>query len=193
MLSYIEVKPRVYIVLDGEPYEVIASSVAKKNRQKPVNQTKLKNLISGSIVERAFHQSDKIEKADIDTKKITYLYNNKGELWFSETDNPKERFSLSEEMVGSASKFLKEKASVDALLFSTESGKEIIGIKVPIKVELKVREAPPAVRGNTAQGANKQVTLETGVEIMVPIFINEGDTVRINTETEAYVERVEKG
>jgi len=195
MLSYSEVKPKTFIVLDGEPYEVLTSSIIKKQRQKPVNQTKLRHMISGNITERAFHQSDKIDVADIDSKKILYLYakprlpaGRQGEFWFSEIDNPKERFSLKEDVIGAQGKFLKEKTSVEALMF----GGHIIGITIPIKVELKVVDAPPAARGNTAQGGTKQITLENGVSINTPLFINEGDTVRINTETGEYVERVEK-
>lgn len=189
MLSYNEVKPKTFIVLDGEPYEVLTSSIVKKQRQKPVNQTKLRHMVSGNITERAFHQSDKINVADINNKKILYLYNNREEFWFSEIDNPKERFNLKSDVVGTAGKFLKEKTSVEALMFDGN----IIGITIPIKIELKVTDAPPAVRGNTAQGGTKQITLENGMSINTPLFINEGDTVCINTETGEYVERVEKG
>lgn len=199
MLSYNEVKPKTFIVLDGEPYEVLTSNTVKKQRQKPVNQTKLRHMISGNIIERAFHQSDKINVADIDSKKILYLYNNRGEFWFSEIDNPQKRFSLKEDVVGVQGKFLKEKTSVEALMFSARGGpasgweKDIIGITIPIKIELKVIDAPPAVRGNTAQSGTKHITLENNISVHAPLFINEGDTIRINTETGEYVERVDKG
>lgn len=189
MLSYNEVKPKTFIVLDGEPYEVLTSNTVKKQRQKPVNQTKLRHMISGNIIERAFHQSDKINVADIDSKKILYLYNNRGEFWFSEINNPQKRFSLKEDVVGVQGKFLKEKTSVEALMFNGN----IIGITIPIKIELKVIDAPPAVRGNTAQSGTKHITLENNISVHAPLFINEGDTIRINTETGEYVERVEKG
>lgn len=198
MLNYNEIIQRKYIVLDDEPYEVLSSNTAKKNRQKPVNQTKLKNLITGRVTERAFHQSDTVEEADLSTKKIQYLYNNQVEYWFCEENNPRNRFNLKEELIGTSGKFFKEKEVVSALVFSAKGGPasvrndEIIGIKLPIKIDLKVAEAPPAVRGNTAQGGTKQITLETGLTINVPLFINEGDIVRINTDTGEYVERVEK-
>jgi len=188
MLSYSEILPRKYIVLDGEPYEVLTSNTAKKNRQKPVNQTKLKSLASGKVTERSFHQSDTVEEADIDTKKIQYLYNNRGEYWFCGENDPSNRFALSETLVGPAGNYLKEKNLVDALVFNND----IIGIQLPIKIELVVSEAPPTIRGNTSAGGNKQITLETGVIINAPLFINEGDTIRVNTETGEYVERVEK-
>jgi elongation factor P len=145
-------------------------------------------MISGRVVEQAFHQSDKVDEADINKKLIKYLYNNKGEFWFSDIDNLKDRFALSEEIVGDNHMFIKENGEVTALTFNDE----IIGISIPVKIDLKVKEAPPGVRGNTAQGGTKQVVLETGATVYAPLFINEGDIIRINTETCEYVERVEK-
>lgn len=188
MLDYSEIKEKKYIVLDGDPYEVLSSHVFRKQQRKPVNDTKLRNLITGKVTERSFHQSEKVEEADISKKTIKYLYNNRGEWWFCEESDPSKRFKLPQELVGDQGKFLKENSLVDGLLFNDE----IIGLKLPIKVELKVTEAPPAVKGNTAQGGNKQVTLETGAIISAPLFINEGDIIRVNTETGTYTERAEK-
>jgi len=188
MLEYNEIKEKKYIVLNGEPYEVLSSHVFRKQQRKPVNDTKLRNLITGKVAERSFHQNEKAEEADISKKTIKYLYNNKGEWWFCEENNPGKRFKLSEDLIGNQGKFLKENTIVDGLLFNDS----IIGLNLPIKVELKVTEAPPAVKGNTAQGGNKQITLETGAVISAPLFINEGDIIRVNTETSTYTERVEK-
>ena len=189
MLSYNEVTPRKFIMVDGAPYEVLTSHVFRKQQRKPVNQTKLKNLITGKVTERSFHQSETITEANVENKKIKYLYHNRGEYWFSDPDNPKNRFKLDEALVGEHIRYIKENTSVDALVFNNET----VGITIPIKVELRVEEAPPAVKGNTATGATNQVTLETGAVINVPLFINEGDIVRINTDTGEYTERVEKG
>ena len=188
MLNYNEILPRKYIVLENEPYEVLSSSTAKKNRQKPVNQTKLKNLINGHVIERAFHQSDKVEEARINKRVIKYLYSNRGESWFCDPKNPKDRFSLTKEVIRGNSLFMKENSEIIGLTFNNS----IIGISLPIKIELEVTEAPPGIKGNTAQGGVKQVTLETGAIISTPLFIAEGDIVRINTETGKYTERVEK-
>lgn len=189
MLNYTDLKPGTKIMLDGEPYVVLEYKFAKKQRQKPTVQTKIKNLISGSVTEKAFIQSDNIHEADIEIKDVKFLYANpkKDELWFCEPNNPKDRFNLEKDLVGDSA-FLKENSVVKANVFD----EKIIGIDLPAKIDLKVAEAPPAVRGNTAQGVTKQVKLETGVFLTVPIFINTGDTVRINTETERYVERVNK-
>lgn len=188
MFQYNEITQRKYIVLDDEPYEVVSSHIFRKQQRKPVNQTKLKNLISGKVIEKSFHQQESVKEADIENKKIKYLYNNKGEVWFSEEDNPSQRFQLAEGLVDNQIKFMKENSIVDSVVFN----EKIIGIKLPIKVELKVIDAPPAVKGNTAQGGTKQITLETGVIINAPMFINEGDSIKINTETGEYTERIAK-
>lgn len=188
MLTYTDLRPGTQIIMDGEPYVVLDYTFSKKQRQKATAQTKIKSLISGKVVEKAFHPSDSIDEADIDTREVKFLYSNKGEYWFCPPDKPSERFKLEEGIVGNSGKFLTENLIVKSFIFEDK----IINISVPIKMELKVTEAPPAVKGNTAQGATKSVTLETGHDIMVPIFINQGDMVRVNTEKGEYVERVSK-
>lgn len=186
MLEYNEIVLRKVIILDGEPYEVLDSHVFRKQQRKPVNATKLRNMITGKVTERSFHVSDKAEEADIENKEIKFLYKNKGEHWFCEINDPKKRFSLSEDLIGEPGRFLKENSTIEAILFD----EKIIGVKLPIKVDLKVTEAQPAVRGDTAKGGNKSVTLETGATLNVPMFIKEGDVLRINTETGEYVDRL---
>lgn len=185
MLNYNDITIRKYIVLDGEPYEVVTSQITKKSRQKASNQVKLKSLITGKVVEKAFHQSDSVEEAMILKKKVVYLYSNKGEMWFHHEGDPKDRFSILE---NPAINFLKENTIVNAMVFDDE----VVNIKLPTKVDLKVSEAPPGIKGNTTQGGNKQVTLETGTVISTPLFINQGDVIKINTESGEYVERVTK-
>lgn len=186
MLDYNEVTVHKFIIFEKEPWEVIGSHVFRKQQRKPVNAVKLRNLITGRITEFSFHVSDKVEEAEIDKKEVKYLYTTKGEFWFSEARDPSKRFKLSEELIGQASKFLKPNIVVDAMLFQ----EKIIGLKLPIKMELKVVESHQATRGNTAQGATKSVVLETGAEIQVPMFIKEGDIIRVNTETGQYTDRV---
>lgn len=186
MLNYNEITQKKFIVLDETPYEVLSSNILRKQQRKPVNQTKLKNLISGKVTEKSFHQAERAQEADIETKNIVYLYNNKGVFWFRYANDKSNRFNLSESVVGNQMRFIKEDSEIGALVFN----ENIIGIKIPIKADLKVIEAPPAVKGNTTQGANKVVTLETGVTVNAPIFINEGDIIRVNTETGEYAERV---
>jgi len=189
MLDYNQITPGRFIVLDGQPFECLTSQTTKKSRQKPANQTKLKNVITGKVTERSFHQSDMVHEADISKRTVTYIYSAKGEHWFHNEGDPKSRFALPDDLVRDQVKFMKEKTDIDALVFDDT----IIGLSLPIKMEFVVAEAAPAVKGNTAQGATKQVTLETGAVLTVPIFINQGDIVRVNTQTGEYVERASKG
>jgi elongation factor P len=186
MLEYNEIKENKLIVFEGEPYEVVSSHVFRKQQRKPVNATKLRSLLTGRIVEHSFHVSDKVKEADVEKREVKFLYKNKGEFWFAEPNNPAKRFQLPESMIGSAAKYLKDNSIVDGLLFNDG----FIGLKLPIKVDLAVTESHPATKGNTAQGATKEVVLETGATLQVPMFIKEGDVVRINTETGQYTDRV---
>jgi elongation factor P len=138
------------------------------------------------VTEYSFHVSDKAEEAELENKDIQFIYETKGQFWFHEVGVPSKRFSLTQEQIGNGARFLKKDAIAKALIFEDE----IIGVKMPIKVELKVVEAPPATKGNTAQGGSKQVKVETGAMVNTPLFINEGDVIRINTEDGQYSERV---
>lgn len=186
MLEYNEITVNKYIVYENDPYLVLDAHVFRKQQRKPVNATKLKNLITGNVKEISFHVSEKVEEADIDKKDIKYLYTNRGEYWFCEINDPSKRFQLSEALFGIKAKFMKANSVITVLMF----GDKMIDVQVPIKVELKVTEAHPAVKGDTAKGGSKQVTLETGAVINVPMFIQQGEILRINTETGEYVERV---
>lgn len=186
MLEYNEITLRKYIIFENEPYEVLASHVFRKQQRKPVNATKLKSLLNGRIVEHSFHASDKVEEAEIDSKTIKFLYANKGEFWFCELNDPSKRFTLPESLLGDSAKFIKQNSEIEAKIYD----EKIIGVKLPIKVELKVKESAPGVKGDSAKGSMKQATLETGAVINVPLFVNEGDILRINTDTGEYVERV---
>jgi elongation factor P len=189
MLDYSEITERKYIVFNGEPWEVITSHVFRKQQRKPVNAVKMKNLITGKVTEQSFHVSEKVEEAEIDEKDAKFLFANRGQYTFCDPANPSDRFSLSEDFIGSRGKFLKTNFVIKVQSF----GDKTIGIKMPIKVELKVVEAHPAVKGNTAQGGTKTVKLETGAEIQVPMFIKEGEIVKVNTETGDYAERASAG
>ncbi len=192
MLEYNEITERKYIVFENEPYEVLSSHVFRKQQRKPVNAVKMRSMLTGRIVEHSFHVSDKAEEADISKKEVKFLYINKNEYWFCDVKDPSNRFALPHALVGDAGKYLKTNTVVDALMFDdgkTDDGK-LIGLKLPIKMDLLVTEAHPAVKGNTAQGGSKMVKLETGAEVQVPMFIKEGDVIRVNTETGDYTDRV---
>ncbi len=187
MLSYNDVKPGVAVIIDGEPYVCTWNNIMKKQQRRPVNQTKMRHLIKGNTMEYSFQQSDKLEEAEIESKPAVFVFRDdrKGEWVFHEASNKSARFTVSDETVGDSGQFLKPNMEVTTLSFQDN----LFRVKLPVKVELKVVEAPPDVRGNTAQGGSKVVTLETGATLTVPMFVKEGDVLRINTETGEYVER----
>lgn len=145
-------------------------------------------VITGKVTEYSFHVSDKVEEAEIESREVKYLYNARGEWWFCEAEDPSKRFKVTDEQAGPQAKFLKPNTIVEQLLFDEQP----MGFKMPISAELRVTEAPPGIKGDTATGGNKVVTLETGATINVPLFVNEGDVIRINTDTGEYRERVGK-
>ncbi len=190
MLEYSEVKERKIILWEGQPFEVIHSHVFRKQQRKPVNATKLKNLITGRVAEVSFASSDKVEEADIITRPAKYLYLAKGEVWFCDPKDPSKRFALKEEVVGDKIKFVKTNTELEQIIFINDDEEElVVGVKIPVKVELKVTDAPPSIKGSTVTGGNKVATLETGATVNVPLFINIGETIRINTDTGEYAER----
>ena len=188
MLSINDISVGTHIVYEGAPYEVLEVHHLHIGRGSSSIQTKLKNLKTGQTLARNFKPADIFEEAGIKKQKVKYLYHHRDEYWFSEEQNPKNRFALSEEQLGDIVRFLKPNTTVEALNFK----ENILNINLPIKMDFKVVEAPPAIRGNTAQGGNKTVAIETGAQIIAPLFINEGDIIRVNTQTGMYVERVEK-
>jgi len=191
-LEYSEIREKKIIIHDDEPCEVIESHVARTQQRKPQNQVKLKSLISGKTFAATFHVSDKADEADIEKKDVKFLYANKGEFWFADPEDPKNRFKLDSSLVGDSGKFFKENGLVQAMVWDNDGTEQTIKITLPIKIDFRVKEAPPAVKGNTAQGGNKIITLENGTTVNAPMFIEEGDVVSINTETGNYVERVTK-
>jgi elongation factor P len=188
ILSYNEIVQKKVIEYNDEPYEVLSSHVFRMQQRKPVNQTKMRNLVSGKVLEISFHQSETVPEADIAKMEAQYLYTNRGESWFAEEGNAKNRFSFPENVVHEKVQWLKQNSVVEILTYNDNP----ITVTIPVKVELKVTSAPPAIKGDTATGGNKLVTLETGATINTPLFINEGDILRINTDTGEYNERVEK-
>ena len=184
-----DLRPGIFLIYEGQPYTVLETHHLKMQQRRPVMQTKMKNMLNGKLYERNFQQSDVFEEADIEYQNVKFLYNHREEYWFCHENDPGKRFQLSQELIGDATKYLKANTVVKTILFN----QKIINIELPIKMDFKVIEAPPAIRGDTAQGGVKQVKLETGATINVPLFINEGDVVRINTQSGEYTERVNKG
>lgn len=188
MLNYTDLTKGTIFILEGDPYEVLEYQFLRMQQRKPVAQTKIKNLISGKIIQKNFHQNETFEEAEIDKEELNFIYTNRGEYWFHKTGSPKDRFALSEELIGEKTKFLKP----NMIVMSKKFRDKIIAITLPIKVDYKVIEAPPAIRGNTSSGGGKSVILDNGLTVQVPFFVEAGDIVRINTDTGEYTERVSK-
>ncbi len=196
LLEYNEIVVRKYIVYEGEPYEVLENHIFRMQQRKPQNKTKIKNLLTGRISDVTFHAADKVAEAEIDTREAKFLYNSKGEWWFCDPTNPAKRFKISEELLGVKSKFLIANSIYDLQVFidpeKDENDGVIFDIKLPATVDLEVVEAPPGIKGDTARGGGKQVTLKGGLVVTAPLFVNVGDVVKVNTDTGEYRERLTK-
>lgn len=183
-----ELRGGAVIDINGSPYVVLKSDFMKTAQRRPVMRTKLRNVINGAVLEKTFKQGDKVEAADLNRSQAQYLYKDDEQLFFMDQTSY-EQFSIPLATVGDQAKFVKEGGDVTVMNFN---GKPI-GLELPNKVEFKVIEAPPGTKGDTATGGTKEVTLENGAKVNVPLFIKEGDVVRINTETGDYSDRVSNG
>ena len=184
MLNFNEIKTGKVIKVNAEPYIIIKTDHHKMGRGGAVLKIKCRNLINGNILERTYQGAEKAEEAETETKKANFMYKDKEQAYFMDNASY-EQFNLNLEELGEQIQFLKDGTDVDVLYFESRP----VSISLPIKMEFKVVSAPPGVKGNSAGNVNKQVEIETGAKINVPMFINEGDIIRINTDTGEYVER----
>jgi len=164
---------------------VLETHHLKMQQRRPVVQTRMRNLLNGKILERNLAQSDVFEEADVERREVKFLYAHRDEFWFADPKDAANRFKLTTELIGDAAQYLKPNTVLEALSWNDE----VITVSLPIKMQFKVVEAPPGIRGDTATGGSKQVKLDTGAMMNVPLFVNEGDEIIVNTETGQYVER----
>jgi len=186
MLSHNDLKKGVLFIYNRQPYEVMEYSLSFKGRGHSVVQTKIKNLITGSVTSQNFKPSETFEEAELTRVNLAFVYSNRDKYVFENPDNKSQRIELTSEQVGGGANFLKQSQEVEGLKFNNK----IINISLPIKVTLKVTQSPPAVKGDRAESGYKQITLETGAIVNAPLFVKEGDAIEINTETMEYVRRV---
>lgn len=191
-LDYDEIKQRKFIIHNDEPYEILESHVARTQKRKPQNQVRMRNLLNGKVIPGTFHASDTAEEAELSKREAKFLYENRGEFWFCDPKDPSKRYQISTDVIGTQGKYLKPNTIVDTKIFEYEDEERIIGVTLPIKMSFVVKEAPPAIKGNTASGGGKLVTLETGAQVTTPLFIESGETIIVNTDTGEYVERAPK-
>lgn len=185
MLDMNDLKVGLLIVYNGAPHEILEAHHVKMQQRRPVMQTKIRNLITGGVLPVTFQTHSQIEPAEIERLEIVFIYHNRDEYVFHYAGDKAKRFSLKENIIGAAGQWLKPNASVEALVFKDQ----IVNIDLPIKMDFKVTEAPPDFKGDTATGGYKEVVLETGAKVKAPMFVNEGDVIKVNTRTGEYVER----
>ena len=185
MISTNDFKTGMTIEVDGVVYSVEEFQHSKSGRGGAFVRTKLKNLEEEYVVEKTFRAGEKVKQAHIDERKVKFLYWDGQDYVFMDNETY-DQITLSKEQLGNKVNYLKENMD---LTISMYEGRPI-GVELPTFVELEVEDAPPAVKGNTVSGGTKNVTLETGLVVKVPLFINEGEVLKIDTRNDEYVERV---
>lgn len=185
MISAGDFKNGITFELDGSIYQVVEFQHVKPGKGAAFVRTKLKNIITGGVIERSFRPTEKFETAHIDRKEMSYSYSD-GDLFYFMDQETFEMMPLGKDQLGDALKFVKENMTVKVL---SHKG-NVFGVEPPTFVDLEVVETEPGVRGDTATNVTKSATVETGAVVYVPLFVNQGDRIRIDTRTGEYMERV---
>jgi len=176
------------IEIDGEPFEIVEFQHVKPGKGSAFVRTSIRSLLSNRVLQPTFKSGDKVGKPDIEEKEMQYLYKQGDDFYFMDTRNYEQTF-VNEKVLGEAKSFLKENVNASILFFNGKA----IGVSLPNSVDLKVAKCDPGVRGDTVSGALKPATLETGYQVNVPLFINEGDILKIDTRDGKYLTRVATG
>lgn len=188
MISTSDFRKGTKILYRGEPYIIVDFQHVKPGKGGAFMRTKMKNMITGLLFEDTFRSGEKFDAPALEYKDMVYLYEDNGLYNFMDQDSY-EQLAFTKEQIGEAFDFLKEQVVYNILNFNEKP----IAVTAPLFMELVVKETPPGVRGDTAQGgASKPATLETGLTIQVPLFVNEGDKVKVDTRDSSYIERVQK-
>jgi len=184
-IGYGDLRKGLPIEIDGNPYVVVEYERSKMQKRAPVMRIRFRSLKTGRVMSRTFQGYDvKLTPASVERRNAQYIYNDGTLYYFMDVENF-EQFPLSKDKIGESIPYLVEETVVEAVFHETEP----IAIDLPMTVQLTVVESPPGFKGDTAQGGTKQVTLETGLSIQVPLFIESGETVKVNTRTGQYLER----
>lgn len=188
MLDYSGLEKDKLIIYKNKPYKIIEIKHLHLGRGSSIKQAKIKCLIDGSVIKTTFRKDDEFGEPEIEKKDLKFIYSHRGKYCFSHKDDPSKRFFLTENQIKTKKWFLIPKNIYKGLFFENN----LIDIELPKKIELKVKYAPPGVKGNTIQSPTKEIETETGLTLKVPLFIKEGDVIIVNTETLKYVERKKK-
>ncbi|MCP5155185.1 MAG: elongation factor P [Ectothiorhodospiraceae bacterium] len=182
-----EFKSGLKLMMDGDPFSIIENEFVKPGKGQAFNRVKLRNLKTGRVIERTFKSGESVEAADVVEVPMQYLYND-GEAWYFMHEESFEQYPADKNVVGDAANWLKEQDVCDIMLWNGSP----IGVSPPNFVVLKITETDPGVRGDTASGATKPATVETGAVVKVPLFVDEGELIKIDTRTGEYVSRVKE-
>jgi elongation factor P len=185
MYSTTDFRKGLKIEIGGEPFIIVDFQHVKPGKGGAFVRTRLKSLLSGNVIDQTFRSGDRVDKPDLEEREMQFLYQTGEEFHFMDTQTYEQLF-LTAEHLGESKDYLKENGIIKALFHN----KRPIGIEVPMFVELKIVQSDPGIRGDTATGATKPATLESGAVIQVPLFVEEGDVVRIDTRTREYITRV---
>ena len=184
MINASDFRNGVTIEMDNGIWTVVSFLHVKPGKGAAFVRTKLKNIVTGAVIERTFNPTDKMAKAHIETKEMQYLYND-GDLYYFMNMENFEQIAVNASEVGDTLKFVKENEMVKILSYEGE----VFGIEPPLFVELEITDTEPGFAGNTATGATKPATVETGAQVQVPLFINQGEVIKIDTRTGEYLGR----
>lgn len=185
MYATAEFKKGLKVELDGVPYTIVDFQHVKPGKGGAFVRTKLKSLLTGRVLDQTFRSGEKVKKPDLMERDMQYLYRD-GDSFCMMDNETYEQIMLTEDQVGEARLYLTENLNVKILFFNQQP----VGVEVPLFVELEVAQTEPGVKGDTAAGGTKPATLESGVTIQVPLFINEGDRLKVDTRTGTYIERL---
>ncbi len=182
-----DIRRGLKIVLDGQPYAVVEHQFVKPGKGQAFTRTRLKNMLTGAVIDRTFRSGEKLEKADLEERRMQYLYADGDSFVFMDTQTY-DQLALSTEQLGDNRYYLLDNTEVDVLFFEGRP----IDVTPPTFVELKVTQTEPGFKGDTTSGTTKPATVETGLTVQVPLFVEEGDVLKIDTRTGKYVERVKR-
>ncbi len=185
MISTAEFRNGAKIEIDGEPFVIVEFQHVKPGKGGAFVRTKLKSLKTGNVIDRTYRSGEKVEAPNLEERTMQYLYNTGEEYFFMDSESY-EQFSLTADHIGDVAKWLKENMMVQVMYHNDEP----INVEVPMFVELKVVKTDPGVKGDTASGGTKPATLETGAVVKVPLYLEEGEVIKIDTRTGEYLERV---
>ena len=182
-----DIRKGLKIMMDGAPYTIVEFQFVKPGKGAAFTRTKMKNLLTGAVLERNLRSGDKLEGADVETKTMQFLYGDADSFVFMDTSTY-DQVQIPKETIGEQADFMPENTNVEVLFFNQRA----VGVTLPNFIEQAVTETDPGFRGDTATGATKPARISTGATVNVPLFINVGDVIKIDTRTGQYLERLSR-